>query len=82
MLRVLRKHMADLYGIAFTVETGEEDCDLSDFPEIAAASTEEQAVDFVKRKSAYCKFAIPFRNLEGREKMDWRYIKENEIVNK
>ncbi len=82
MLRVLRKHMADLYGIAFTVETGEEDCDLSDFPEIAAASTDEQAVDFTKRKIAYCKFVIPFRNSERREKAAWRYIKENEIVNK
>ena len=50
MLRVLRKHMADLYGITFAVETGEEDCDLSDFPEIAAASTDEQAVDFTKRE--------------------------------
>lgn len=74
--------MADLYGIAFTVEAGEEDCNLSDFPEVVVASTEEQAVDFAKRISAYCKFVIPFRNLERREKMDWRYIKENEITSK
>ena len=65
--------MADLYGIAFNVETAEADCDLSDFPEVVVASTEEQAV-------AYCKFVIPFRNSERREKVDWHYIKENEIV--
>ena len=72
--------MADLYGIAFNVETAEADCDLSDFPEVVVASTEEQAVDFAKRISAYCKFVIPFRNAERREKVDWHYIKENEIV--
>lgn len=74
--------MADLYGVAFALENREENCDLSDFPEVVVASTEEQAVDFAKRKSAYCKVVIPFRNLEGREKMDWRYIKENEIASK
>ena len=72
--------MADLYGIAFNVETAEADGDLSDFPEVVVASTEEQAVDFAKRISAYCKFVIPFRNSERREKVDWHYIKENEIV--
>lgn len=74
--------MADLYGVAFALGSSEENCDLSDFPEVVVASTEEQAVDFAKRISAYCKFVIPFRNLERREKMDWRYIKENEITSK
>jgi hypothetical protein len=72
--------MEDLYGIAFNVETAEMDCDFSDFPEVVVASTEEQAVDFAKRISAYCKFVIPFRNSERREKVDWHYIKEHEIA--
>ena len=71
--------MENLYGVAFSVEGAEENCNFAGFPEVVVASAEEQAVDFAKRISAYCKWVVPFRNSERREKVDWHYVKENEV---